>query len=268
MPLSARRTFCTATLPCLGLLAAPSMSLAQGRVPARADSPRIGADPLLISTGLTGRWQSSMRQDLGWTARFEAMGTRQVLTALEQGAIDAGLFLSHPRADRLDQEGLIFDRKTVARTDVLLLGPATDVAGIRGETDAGRALQQVLAACRAGVASWQPLEADSPLEALAHRLSGGQLRALLSLAASVQTGARLPSYRLMTRAQWQATPPQGEPRKIWLAGGPQLMLEAQIACAFHARHPGAKLLVKWLQWPLAQNAVKASRPGWQGPRGG
>ena len=267
MPASARRTFFTTTFAGLGLLAAPLVGRAQGRVPARADSPRIGADPLLISSGLTGRWQSTMRQDLGWTARFEAMGTRQVLNALEQGGIDAGLFLSHPRADALEKEGLIFNRQTVARTDVLLLGPTDDVAGIRGETDAARALMQVLAACRAGVANWHPLEADSPLEALAHRLSGGQLRALLSLAASVKTGARLPSYRLMTRAQWQATPPQSEPRKIWLAGGPNLMLEAQIACAFRSRHPGAKLLVSWLQWPLAQKAVQASRPGWQGPKG-
>lgn len=267
MTASARRTFFSTTLPGLSLLVAPSVGHAQGRVPARANSPRIGADPLLISTGLTGRWQSSMRQDLGWTARFEAMATRQVLSDLEQGRIDAGLFLSHPRAEALDKDGLIYNRQTVARTDVLLLGPEKDVAGIRGETDAPRALQQVLAACRAGVASWHPLETDSPLEALAHRLSGGQLRALLSLAASVQTGARLPSYRLMTRAQWQATPPQSEPRKIWLAGGPNLMLEAQIACAFRSRHPGAKLLVSWLQWPLAQKAVQASRPAWQGPKG-
>lgn len=267
MSVADRRTFLTATLPGLSLLSAPHSGHAQGRVPARADSPRIGADPLLISTGLTGRWQSSMRQDLGWTARFEAMGTPRVLAALEQGAIDAGLFLSHPRADALDKEGLIFNRQTVARTEVLLLGPADDVAGIRGESDATRALQQVLAACRAGVASWHPLEADSPLDALAHRLSGGQLRTLLNLVSSAQTGAPRPSYRLMTRAQWQATPPQGEPRKIWLAGGPQLMLEAQVACAFRSRHPGAKLLVSWLQWPLAQRAVQASRPGWQGVKG-
>ena len=155
-------------------------------------------------------------------------------------------------------DGSIADLKAVKDGD--------DVAGIRGETDAARALMQVLAACRAGVANWHPLEADSPLEALAHRLSGGQLRALLSLAASVKTGARLPTYRLMTRAQWLATPPQGEPRKIWLAGGPNFVLEAQVACAFRSRHPGAKLLVSWLQWPLAQKAVKASRPGWQGPK--
>ena len=80
MSASARRTFLTTTLSGLGLLAAPSASQAQGRVPARADSPRTGADPLLISTGLTGRWQSAMRKDLGWTARFEAMGTRCEIT--------------------------------------------------------------------------------------------------------------------------------------------------------------------------------------------
>lgn len=267
MPEFDRRTLLSCALPGLGLLAMPSVGLAQGRVPARAESPRMGADPLLISSGLTGRWQTSMRQDLGWAARFEAMGTRQVLAALEEGKLAAGLFLSHPYADHLEKKGLIYDRHTVARTDVLLLGPNEDVAGIRGESNAARALMQVMAACRAGVASWQPLENDSPLEALAYRLTGGQLRALLSMAASVQTGARLPTYRLMTRAQWQASPPKDGTHKIWLSGGPDLTLDAQIACAFHARHPGAKLLVSWLQWPLAQRAVTGKRTGWQGLKG-
>jgi len=36
-----------------------------------------------------------------------------------------------------------------------------------------------------------------------------------------------------------------------------------VACSFRARHAGAKLLVTWLQWPLAQGAVKSLQPAWQ-----
>jgi hypothetical protein len=46
-----------------------------------------------------------------------------------------------------------------------------------------------------------------------------------------------------------------------------MVLEAQVACSFRVRHPGAKLLVSWLQWPLAQSAVKASGPGWRPAKG-
>lgn len=208
-----------------------------------------------------------MRQDLGWAAQFETMRTSEVLRALEQGALDAGIFLTHPRAEALDKDGLIFDRHTLARTDVLLVGPEEDIAGIRGESDATRAMKQVLAACRAGVASWHPLEANSPLEALAHRLSDGQLRAALSLAASLQAGQPLPTYRLMTRAQWHLTASQNKGAKIWLSGQPDLVMQAQVACSFHARHPGAKLLVKWLQWPLAQQALRPRQTGWTGIKG-
>lgn len=261
-----RRPFLKQSLRALALLTPPAWATAPARLPARADSPRVGTDPLFIATGLTARWQRAMKQDLGWAARWAAMGTPMVLDQLEQGQIDAGLFLSHPRADHLEQQGLIFNRQTIARTDVLLLGPADDLAGIRGETDPGRALRQILAACRAGAAAWQPLEAGSALAALADTLSQGQASQILT-ARPPQPAAAQTAYRLVTRAQWLTQPGQGTPLKVWLAGPPALSLNAQIACAYRSRHPGAKLLVNWLQWPLAQGAVKAGAPGWQPLKG-
>lgn len=257
-----RRTFLASGLPGLNTFGVLAPVHTEAEAATRAESPRIGTDPILTSTGVTARWQADMKQDLGWAARFEPMRTREVLRALEQGSIDAGIFLSHPRAEKLDQDGLIYDRQTLARTDVLLLGPQNDVAGIQGEMDGTRAIRQVLAACRAGVATWHPLEPDSPLDALAHRLSGGQLNASLSQAASLQTEHSLPTYRLMTRAQWHQIRSHKTAGKVWVSGARDLALEAQIACSFHARHPGAKLLVKWLQWPLAQRALRGSHSGW------
>lgn len=261
MPLLARRPFLQFSLGGM-LCAAPlANALAGERVPARAESPNVGVDPLLIATGLTARWQASMKQDLGWAARWTAMDSAEILTGLEQGEIDAGLFLSHPRADALDKQGLIYNRKTIARTDVLLLGPQDDLAGIRSESDPGRALTQVLAAASAGAARWAQPPAGSPLAALADQLTQGLASKGLTSANKPASG-HAPAYRLMSRAQWLKTPPRNEKLKIWLADKPTLALEAQIACSYRSRHAGAKLLVSWLQWPLAQSAVKAARPAW------
>lgn len=262
MPLLARRPFLQFSLGS-ALCAASCLTdaLARERMPARAESPNVGVDPLLIASGLTARWQASMKQDLGWAARWTAMDTADILTRLEQGEIDAGLFLSHPRADALDKQGLIYNRKSIAHTDVLLLGPQEDLAGIRSENDPGRALTQILAAASAGAARWQQPPAGSPLAAIADQLTQGLASKGLTASSKLTTG-HAPAYRLMSRAQWLKTPPRNEKLKIWMADKPALVLQAQIACSYRSRHAGAKLLVSWLQWPLAQSAIKASRPAW------
>jgi hypothetical protein len=261
----ARRPFLQLSLSSvLGIGVAPS-ALADPRVTARAESPLVGVDPVFIESGLTARWQAAMKQDLGWTARWSPMDTGEVLANLERGTVDAGLFLSHPKADELDKQGLIYNRHTLARTSVLLLGPADDLAGIRSETDPGRALAQVLAASHAGAARWLPPEPDSALARLADQLTRGMASKSAMPAAGGDGGkaAKAPAYRLMTRAQYAKAPPRGEHLKVWLADVPQFDLKGQVACSFRSRHAGAKLLLSWLQWPLAQNAIKAAHPGWQ-----
>jgi hypothetical protein len=264
MSLLARRPFLRLSLSPLLALSAPAAVLAGPKPPPRAESPLVGVDPVFIESGLTARWQAAMRADLGWSARWAPMDSAEVLGRLERGEVDAGLFLSHPTADALDKQGLIYNRHHLARTDVLLLGPAQDLAGIHSDTDAARALSQVLAAARAGAASWQPPPAGSALAALADQLTHGLASKPLPALAADKARPAAPAYRLMTRAQWLKKPPAGERLKTWLSGAPQLTLDAQVACSFHARHDGAKLLVTWLQWPLAQSAVKAAQPAWQG----
>ncbi|MBI5924358.1 MAG: hypothetical protein HY836_02055 [Aquabacterium sp.] len=262
MHVPARRPFLLLSLG--GALCASGMpaSWARERVAARAESPLVGVDPVLVDSGLTKRWQAAMKQDMGWMARWSTLDSGEILTQLEQGLIDAGLFLSHPRADELDKQGLIYNRQAVAVTDVLLLGPQDDLAGISHEADPGRALAQVLAAAGAGAARWAPPLQGSALAALADQLTRGLASKGLPISAKPTT-TQAPAYRLMTRAQWLKAGARGEKLKVWLSDKPGLSLQAQIACSFRARHAGAKLLVSWLQWPLAQSAVKASRPAWR-----
>lgn len=274
MPVLARRPFLQLSLTGLAAMHAPQVAWSGVRVAPRADSPLVGVDPVIQASGLTARWENAMRRDLGWAARWSAMDTQAVLEQLEQGQVDAGLFLSHPKADVLDKQGLIYNRQTLARTEVLLLGPEEDVAGIRAEADPGQALKQVLAAHNAGAAQWLAPPAGSAVAALADQLTQGLVgktrpaQPVANTAANTAAGKRTPpAYRLLTRAEFMHAPPKGERLKNWWSKDAHPSLDMQVACSFRARHAGAKLLVAWLQWPLAQGAVTALQPAWQRVKG-
>ena len=260
-PASAARR---ALLGALGVACAGLGSPAQAVRP-RADSPETAIDPLLVDTGLAGRWGAAMRRDLGWAARWQAAPSRQVLDRLESGEAEVGLFLSHPRADHLAREGLIHDRRKLARTEVWLMGPANDPAGIRAEKDPARALAQVLAAQAAGVAALQtgrpdePQGGDSPLASLVMQLTG---QTNLTPPAS----ARAPVYRLLTQAAWLREGPGSPGTRTWFQGHPDLALHAEVARSFRGKHPGGRLLVDWLDRPTARQAVRGAA-GWQNTKG-
>jgi len=270
-----RRALLMRTLGASGILCAGLCQPAWALRP-RAESPEVAVDPLLADTGLTARWGAAMRRDLGWAAQWHATPSRQVLDRLESGEAEVGLFLSHPRAGHLEKEGLIHDRRKLARTEVWLVGPADDPAGIRSEKDPARAIAQVLAAQAAGVASWQtglPGEpsaqpgADSPLAQLAAQLlaqpaAGQPLPAGLG---NKPPNPTAPAYRLVTQAAWLR---QGQARgtRVWFQGHPALVLHAEVARSFRGKHPGGRLLVDWLDRPLARGTLRGVA-GWQNAKG-
>lgn len=226
-----------------------------------AEGPRVAADPIVMSSGLSARWQSAMAQDLGWSADFSPQESGTVLDLLNQGQTDVGLFLSHPKADDLDKQGLIYERHALASTDVLLVGPSADLAGIRTETDAGRALTQVIVAASAGQARWTPPPADSALAALADTLTKGLASKGMNGGAPSKS-ATGPAYQLLTRASLsKGGLPAGT--KIWALPDPKMSLQLQAALSFRSRHAAGKLLVTWLQWPMAQSIVNKSQPAWR-----
>ncbi|HET6788965.1 MAG TPA: hypothetical protein VFH49_13455 [Aquabacterium sp.] len=180
---------------------------------------------------------------------------------LNQGQTDVGLFLSHPKADDLDKQGLIYERHALASTDVLLVGPSADLAGIRSETDAGRALTQVIVAASAGQARWTPPPANSALAALADTLTKGLANKGMNGGAPSKS-ATGPAYQLLTRASLsKGGLPAGT--KIWALPDPKMSLQLQAALSFRSRHAAGKLLVTWLQWPMAQSIVNKSQPAWR-----
>jgi hypothetical protein len=263
---AARRTLLKHTLGVAGVLCT-GVTMPVQAVRPRAESPEVAIEQLLVESGLAARWGAAMRRDLGWAAQWQAMGSRQALDQLESGANEVGLFLSHPRAAHLEKEGLIHDRRKLARTEVWLVGPADDPAGIRSEVDPARAIAQVMAAQAAGVSAWRfGLDSDAP----SNRGPDGplaQLASKLLAHAPVSTVGKkpdttsTPTYRLVTQAAWLR---QGQERghRIWFKGHPALALYAEVARSFRGRHPGGRMLVDWLDRPLARSTLRGAT-GWQ-----
>jgi tungstate transport system substrate-binding protein len=250
-----------------GLLSLPGWAWAQGSGPLR-----LGVDGLIQDTGLAGRWTAAMGRDLGLAAEWIRSPSGTILRQLESGELPIGLFLSHPLADRLDQQGLIHDRQTLARMQVLLVGPTSDPAGLRGETDVVRALHQILAGQAAGACHWLPAPQDSALAGLSDTLTstlGAQkLTARPAPGSASAAGAALPPYQLLTQADWQKMPPaQRKALKVMVNQDPRLWLNCQVARSFKTPHPAGKLLVKWLQGPLGRQAVTAQGSAWQKAQG-
>jgi tungstate transport system substrate-binding protein len=239
---------------------------AQGAAPLR-----LGVDGLIEDTGLAGRWKAAMARDLGLAAQWVRAPSGTILQQLESGELPIGLFLGHPLADRLDQQGLIHDRQTLARTPVLLVGPTTDPAGLRGERDVVHALHQILAGQAAGVCHWLPAAKESALAGLSETLMstlGAQKLPTKPGAASDAANAAAPAYQLLTLADWQKMPRDArKPLKVLIDQDPRLWLSCQVARSFKTPHPAGKLLVKWLQGPLGRQAVSGAGSVWQKPKG-
>ena len=246
----------------LGMAGTGSAAWAQGSGPLR-----LGVDNLIQDTGLAGRWKSAMARDLGLAADWVRAPSGTILQQLESGELPIGLFMSHPLADRLDQQGLIHDRHILARTPVVLVGPSADPAGLRGDPDLTHALRQILAGQAAGVCRWQAAPKDSALAGLSDTLTS-TLGVQNLPAKTTGAASTVPAYQLLTVAEWQNLPRNlRAPLKVLNDRDPRLWLSCQVARSFKTPHPAGKLLVQWLQGPMGKQAALGKGSVWQKAQG-
>lgn len=224
---------------------------------------RLGVDGLVFDTGLAAKWKATMGRDVGLGVDWVRSTTADVLTGLDNGSMQAGLFFSCAQADTLSRQGLIHDRHPLARTGVLLVGPQDDLAGIGSEQDVGKVMHQILAGQAAGACRFESPARGSGLDGLSERLQAGlAVKQLPQARAPSSQVASQPAYQLLTSGQWQALPaPQRKRMKVILNQDPRLTLTCEVARSFRSAHPAGKLMVQWLQGPLGRRAVAAS--GWQ-----
>lgn len=95
-------------------------------------------------SGLLDVLLPEFQNDTGININVIAVGTGQAIKMGEDG--DADLILVHARAaeDKFVADGYGVNRKDVMYNDFLILGPADDPAGIKGEKDVAVAMQKIV----------------------------------------------------------------------------------------------------------------------------
>lgn len=252
--------FCrTAALAVLGLLAFPALA----------------ANEFIIVQSTTSTEQSGLFRHLlpqfteatGIDVRVVAVGTGQALKNARNG--DGDVLLVHAKAseEQFVQDGWGVQRFDVMYNDFIVLGPASDPAGIRGTEKTADALAKI-AAAGAMFASrgddsgthqkeralWQAAGVD--IDAASggwYRETGSGMGATLNAAVGMQ------AYTLSDRATWIAFRNRGD-HEILVAGDPALFNQYGVILVNPERHARVKAkagqqFIDWLLGPEGQAAI-------------
>ena len=252
--------------------------LAFGMIPAGA-----GGDPFIVVASTTSTQNSGLfdhllprfRGKTGIAVRIVAVGTGQALRLARNG--DADVLLVHHKAseERFVAEGFGVQRFDVMANDFVIVGPASDLAAIRGSTDAAGAMQRI-AAARAPFLSrgddsgthkkerelWRAAGID------ARRASGTWYReAGAGMGATLNSAAAMAAYTLSDRGTWLAFANKAT-LNILAEGDRRLLNPYGVILVDPKRHPHVKAdlgqaFIDWLVGPEGQAAITGFRIGGQ-----
>ncbi len=240
---------------------------------ALADPMRLGVERTLVDNGLAPALQKAFGRDTGVAVQLVPGTSSAVLTALEQGELDASMTDAPIAELRLMKQGLAHDRRRIAVGELVLVGPladtgkrAVDPAGVQGDHDIAAALRQVAQAqvrfVSAGDGSGSHLA-----EQAAWRDAQIAPNAPWYLTAPPGTPllahARAQSAcALVQRGTWLAQ--GGAPLAVLVEGDTRQIAEVHVMRSFRSSHPAAKLFSQWVSGPAGRRVAGQAR-GWHAP---
>jgi tungstate transport system substrate-binding protein len=118
--------------------------------PSPTPVPREGPKDVILATttstqdtGLLDVLVPMFNKDTGYNLKVIAVGTGQALAMGERGDADVMLVHAPSSEKKVVDEGVGLDRRLVMHNDFVLLGPASDPAGVKGTMRATDALQKI-----------------------------------------------------------------------------------------------------------------------------
>jgi tungstate transport system substrate-binding protein len=135
-----------------GTAAATAQKTPSGTAAAATGTPIVRSGPKEIilatttstqDTGLLDALVPVFEKDSGYNVKVIAVGTGQALAMGERGDADVMLVHAPSSEKKLVDEGVGMDRRLVMHNDFVLLGPASDPAGVTGTTKATDALKKI-----------------------------------------------------------------------------------------------------------------------------
>lgn len=246
-----------AALCALPLLAAPGGA-------AERQAIVLASTTSVENSGLLARILPQFTAETGIEVRVVAQGTGQALATAARG--DADLVLVHdPEAEAaFVSVGHGASRTEIAWNDFIIVGPASDPAGIAGGRDSVAALKAVAAAQAPFVSRGD----NSGTNAAEKRLwraagvtpSGGWFRDIGGgMGAALNAAAAMGAYTLSDRGTWLSYKHGADMRGL-VEGDPRLLNRYDVILLDPRTHPDAKQapaqrLAAWLSSPAGQAAI-------------
>jgi tungstate transport system substrate-binding protein len=218
------------------------------------------------NSGLFGYLLPIFQEKTGIEVRVVAVGTGQAIELARNGDADV-LFVHHrPSEEKFVAEGFGVERHEVMYNDFVIVGPASDPAGIKGDKDAIDAIGKIAAAeapfasrgddsgtHKAELALWQ--------EAGVHvaGASGTWYRETGSgMGPTLNTAAGMDAYALTDRGTWLSFDNR-QNLEIMVEGDPRLFNQYGIILVNPAKHPHlkAELGQTFIDWVVSDDGQEA-----------
>jgi len=223
------------------------------------------------NSGLLGYLLPIFKDESGIGVRVVAVGTGQAMRMAMKGDADVVLVHHRPSEEEFVKEGYGVERVAVMHNDFVIVGPASDPAGIKGMTDAAAALGRVRSSRAVFVSrgddsgthkrelslwaalDFQPGDDDGDW----YRESGSGQGATLNVASEME------AYCLSDRASW-VTFANKRSLELLVEGDPELLNPYSVILVSSQKHPHVKAtegqqLIDWLVSEPGQQLIAAYR---------
>ena len=253
----------------LGALLATGLGLITG--------PTIGQDKFITvasttsteNSGLFGHLLPVFQEKSGIEVRVVAVGTGQAIELARNGDADV-LFVHHkPSEEKFVADGFGVERHEVMYNDFVIVGPAADPAGIKGDKEVVDAMNKIAAAeapfasrgddsgtHKAELALWQEAGVDvAGASGTWYRETGS------GMGPTLNTAAGMDAYALTDRGTWLAFDNR-QNLAILVEGDPRLFNQYGIILVNPAKHPHVKTelgqtFIDWVLSDEGQDAIGA-----------
>ena len=240
---------------------------------------RLGVDRALEDSGLARRLQHAFGADTGIAVLLVPGPALAVLEAVKNGETDAALVNAPGAEEALEKEGLVHDRRTVATSEFIVVGPAP--ARVRGRSPPpGRsaldALERIRAQAATDPASIVFLSAgDGSGVHIAEQAlwRAARIEPVAPWYVTAESGRSFTAqvrargaYALVERGAWTAV--GGAPVTVVAEGDPLLVESVHAMRSFRVSHPAGKSSSRGspagagAPWSPDTAAIGRSEPAW------
>jgi len=247
-------------------LLAAGLGLSSGPAATQENFITVASTTSTENSGLFGELLPMFQEETGIEVRVVAVGTGQAIKLAENGDADV-LFVHHKASEeQFVADGFGVARHEVMYNDYVIVGPASDPAGINGSKDVADAFQKVAAAeapfasrgddsgtHKAELALWQEAGIDvAGASGTWYRETGS------GMGPTLNTAAGMDAYALTDRGTWLSFDNR-QNLEIVVEGDPRLFNQYGIILVNPDKHPHVKaeLGQTFIDWVLSDDGQEA-----------